>query len=102
MRGRQRDPTATAVIRGHAFVQVVARLAMAVSALGWTMRPSKLSVIGAVGRRLVPYLIEATIIPTGLFYLLLATTKELRWALIGALCFHRESRRLLGEESSPH
>jgi hypothetical protein len=50
------------------------------------MRPSKGLVIGAVGRRLVPYLIEATLIPTALFYLLLTTT-ELRWAIVGALCW---------------
>jgi hypothetical protein len=53
-------------------------------------------VIGAVCRRLVPYLIEATLIPTGLFYLLLATT-ELRWAVVGALCcsYAAVARRLL-------
>jgi hypothetical protein len=71
--------------------------------LGWTMRPSKLSVIRAVGRRLVPYLIEATLIPTGLFYLLLAVTKELRWALVGALCLSYAAvvRRILAGSPIP-
>ena len=55
--------------------------------LGWTMRPSKASVIGAVVRKLVPYLIEATLIPTALFYLLLVSTGQLRWAIVGALCW---------------
>jgi hypothetical protein len=50
------------------------------------MRPSRRVVIGAVVRRLVPYIVEATIIPTGIFYLLLLTT-ELRWALLGALAW---------------
>ena len=35
---------------------------------GWRLHPSKLSVVGAVTKRMVPYLIEATIIPTALFY----------------------------------
>jgi Protein of unknown function (DUF3159) len=67
------------------------------------MRPSRRSVIGAVGRRLVPYLVEATLIPTGLFYLLLATTKELRWALLGALClsYGAVARRLLAGSPIP-
>jgi hypothetical protein len=53
---------------------------------GWTLRPSTFSVVRAVTRRLVPYLIEATIIPMAIFYVLLATF-ELRWALVGALCW---------------
>ena len=40
--------------------------------------------VGAVARRLVPYLIEATIIPTALFYSLLVVG-DMRWALGGAL-----------------
>ena len=50
----------------------------------WTLHPSKLSVVRAVTKRLVPYLIESTLIPTVLFYVFLATT-ELRWALVAAL-----------------
>lgn len=48
------------------------------------MRPSKRLVVGAVGRRMVPHLIEFTLIPTALLYVLLILT-ELRWALLGAL-----------------
>jgi hypothetical protein len=39
-----------------------------------------------VARRLVPYLVEATIIPTTLFYVLL-TVGDIRWALAGALAW---------------
>jgi hypothetical protein len=48
--------------------------------------PSKLSVVKAVGRRMVPYLIEATIIPTALFYVFLITF-ELKWAIVAALAW---------------
>ena len=41
--------------------------------LTWRMHPSKLSVVFAVVRRLVPYLIEATLIPSVLFYAFLVT-----------------------------
>ena len=54
-------------------------------AAGWLLRPSRRIVVGAVARRLGPYLIEATVIPTALFYVLLGATRELRWALLGAL-----------------
>jgi hypothetical protein len=66
------------------------------------MRPSKRVVVGAVARRLTPYVIEATIIPTALFYLLIVTT-ELRWALLGALgwTFTAVLRRLLGRDRVP-
>lgn len=66
------------------------------------MRPSKRVVAGAVSRRLVPYLIEATIIPTALFYLLLVTT-ELRWALLGALAWSYSAvlRRLIAGRPIP-
>jgi hypothetical protein len=52
--------------------------------VAWRMNPSKLSVVMAVGRRMVPYLIEATLIPTALFYLFLITF-ELKWAIVAAL-----------------
>jgi hypothetical protein len=52
--------------------------------IGWQLRPSRRRVIGAVARRLTPYLIEATIIPTVLFYVLLVLG-DMRWALAGAL-----------------
>ena len=50
----------------------------------WQLRPSRRLVVGAVARRLMPYLVEATIIPTALFYLLLVLG-DMRWALGGAL-----------------
>jgi len=50
------------------------------------MNPSKVSVVKAVGRRMVPYLIEATIIPTALFYVFLLTF-ELKWAIVAALAW---------------
>ena len=50
------------------------------------MRPSRRRVVGAVARRLVPYLVEATIIPTALFYALLVVG-DMRWALAGALAW---------------
>ena len=52
--------------------------------IGWQLRPSRRRVVGAVARRLTPYLIEATIIPTALFYVLLVFG-DMRWALAGAL-----------------
>jgi hypothetical protein len=70
--------------------------------LGWQMSPSRLTVIGAVGRRLVPYVIEATLIPTAIFYVLLVTT-ELRWALVGALAWSYSAviRRLVAGRPIP-
>src|SRR3954469_13425036 len=52
--------------------------------VAWRSNPSKLLVVRAVGRRMVPYLIEATIIPTALFYVFLITF-ELEWAIVAAL-----------------
>jgi hypothetical protein len=54
--------------------------------VAWRTNPSKLLVVRAVGRRMVPYLIEATIIPTTLFYLFLITF-ELEWAIVAALAW---------------
>ena len=70
---------------------------------GWTLHPSKFSVIRAVTRRLVPYLIEATLIPTVLFYVMLAMTGALRWALIGALIwsYSAVARRIFGRQQVP-
>jgi hypothetical protein len=50
----------------------------------WRMHPSALSVVKAVGRRMVPYLIEATLIPTALFYVLFFTV-DLKWAIVAAV-----------------
>ena len=52
--------------------------------VAWRMHPSKLSVVKAVGRRMVPYLIEATLIPTALFYVFFIIV-DLKWAIIAAL-----------------
>ena len=54
--------------------------------LAWRMNPSKASVVTAVGRRMVPYLVEATLIPTALFYVFLITL-ELKWAIVAALAW---------------
>ena len=54
--------------------------------VAWRTNPSKLLVVKAVGRRMVPYLIEATIIPTALFYVFLITF-ELKWAIVAALAW---------------
>jgi hypothetical protein len=51
---------------------------------GWKLDPSRRCVVGAIARRLFPYLVEATIIPTALFYVLLVVG-DMRWALGGAL-----------------
>jgi hypothetical protein len=56
----------------------VATLTEASADLSLRLHPSKLSVVAAVTRRLVPYLIEATLIPTLLFYAFLITL-DLRW-----------------------
>jgi hypothetical protein len=54
---------------------------------GWLLRPSRCRVVEAVVRRLVPYLIEATVIPTALFYALLVVG-GMPWALGGALAWN--------------
>lgn len=75
---------------------------MAAAALGWRLRPSRRSVVGAVTRRLVPYLVEATLIPTALFYVLLVVG-DMRWALVGALCWSYGAvvRRVLARRPVP-
>ena len=50
----------------------------------WRLNPSKASVVQAVGRRMVPYLVEATVIPTALFYTFFVAF-GLRWAIVAAL-----------------
>jgi hypothetical protein len=66
------------------------------------MRPSPRRVVGAVARRLFPYLIEATIIPTALFYVLLVVG-DMRWALAGALAWSYGAivRRAVGGRTVP-
>ena len=62
----------------------------------WRADPSKLSVVWAVVRRMVPYLIEATVIPTLLFYAFLITL-DLKWAVVAALAwtYSAVARRIL-------
>jgi hypothetical protein len=50
----------------------------------WRMDPSAVLVVWAVTRRMVPYLIEATLIPTALFYTFFITL-GLMWAVLAAL-----------------
>lgn len=73
-----------------------------ITELDWKLHPSKLSVVRAVGKRLVPYLIESTLIPTTLFYTFLVTT-ELKWALVAALtwAYAAVGRRLLTRKPIP-
>src|ERR1700726_130707 len=49
-------------------------------------QPSKRSILGAVARRSLPHLIEATVIPAGLFYLYLAEI-NFTAARVAALCW---------------
>jgi Protein of unknown function (DUF3159) len=49
----------------------------------WRANPTKSSIVGAVLRRLVPYLVEATIIPTALFYIGLVTFGFV-WGIVAA------------------
>ena len=70
--------------------------------MGWTLHPGKLSVIGAVTRRLVPYLVEATFVPLVLFYVFL-----LSWGLTAAFLaaagwsYAAVVRRLVGRRPIP-
>ena len=75
---------------------------MTAAASGWRLRPSRRCVLGAVVRRLIPYLIEATVIPTLLFYGLLVFG-GMRWALVGALgwSYGAVARRLLARQAVP-
>jgi len=52
----------------------------------WRMHPSKVSVAWAVTRRLVPFLIEATLVPTVLFYVVLMAS-GLGWAFLAGLAW---------------
>ncbi len=68
----------------------------------WRLHPSKLSVVRAVTRRLVPYLIEATLIPTVLFYVSLLLF-GLKWAFVAALgwTYAAVARRIVGRRPIP-
>jgi uncharacterized membrane protein len=68
----------------------------------WRMHPSKLAVVGAVVRRLVPQLIEASLIPTVLFYAFFMGF-GLRWAVAAALVWSYTAvgRRLVAGRQIP-
>jgi len=70
--------------------------------VAWRMRPSKVAVVVAVTKRLVPYLIEATLIPTVLFYVFLITL-DLMWAFVAALgwSYIAVARRIVTRRSVP-
>jgi hypothetical protein len=90
--GRRRNPNAADVQPADADA----------GEIGWQLRPSRRRVVGAVARRLTPYLIEATIIPTALFYVLLVLG-DMRWALGGALIWSYGAvvRRAFGDRPVP-
>jgi hypothetical protein len=52
----------------------------------WRLQPSKLSVVLAVAKRLSPYVVEATVVPTALFYAL-GLSVGLTWAFVAALAW---------------
>jgi len=68
----------------------------------WRLEPSSASVVMAVAKRLTPILIEATLIPTLLFYAFLVTL-DLRWAFVAGLvwCYSSVGRRLIGHRTIP-
>jgi intracellular septation protein A len=70
--------------------------------MAWRMRPSKVAVVAAVTKRLVPYLIEATLIPMVLFYGFLLTL-DLRWAFVAALgwSYAAVARRIVSRRPVP-
>jgi uncharacterized membrane protein len=70
--------------------------------MGWTLHPGKLSVIGAVTKRLVPYLVEATFVPLVLFYVFLISF-GLTAAFLAAAgwTYSAVVRRLVGRRPIP-
>src|SRR3954451_21757059 len=70
--------------------------------VSWRLHPSKRSVIVAVTKRLVPYLIEATLVPTVLFYAFLVSF-GLTAAFSAALAWTYSAvvRRVIGRTRVP-
>ena len=68
----------------------------------WRLHPSKFSVVKAVGRRMVPYLVEATLIPSILFYAFFVSL-ELKWAILAVLAWTYGSiiRRVVTRQRVP-
>src|SRR5579859_3964596 len=65
-------------------------------------QPSKRSILGAVARRSLPHLIEATVVPAILFYLYLSLI-NFEAAMAAALCwsYGALARRLIGRRGVP-
>lgn len=72
------------------------------SAEPWRLDPSWLSVVWAVVRRLWPFLVEATLIPTAAYYVTLATFGQF-WGIVAAsTCTYLSvARRLLLRQAVP-
>ena len=70
--------------------------------VSWRLHPTKWSVVRAVVRRLVPFLVEATLIPTVLFYAFLAAL-GLFWAFIASAGWSLAcvARRLVRRQTVP-
>ncbi|MGH9272951.1 MAG: VC0807 family protein [Ilumatobacteraceae bacterium] len=70
--------------------------------MSWRLHPTKVSVVRAVVRRLVPFLIEATIIPAVIFYAFFAAF-GLFWAFIASAgwSFACVARRLVCRQAVP-
>lgn len=68
----------------------------------WQLHPTRRSVAAAVGRRMVPFLIEATLIPTLLFYVVVASL-GMMWAFaaVTGWSFACAARRLVHGEAVP-
>ena len=68
----------------------------------WRLDPSWLSVVWAVVRRLWPYLIEATVVPTAAYYLFLTSFGQV-WGIVAAsVCTYLSvGRRLLLRQPVP-
>lgn len=52
----------------------------------WRVDPSRMSVVGAVVRRLLPYLVEATVVPTAVYYVGLVAFGQAWGILAAAAC----------------
>jgi hypothetical protein len=70
--------------------------------MSWRLHPSKLSVVVAVTKRLAPYLIEATVVPTALFYAL-GLSIGLTWAFVAAVAwtYSAVARRIVSGRRVP-
>ena len=68
----------------------------------WRVDPSPMSVVGAVTRRLFPYLVEATLLPTAMYYVGLLTFGQVWGVVFAAACTYLSvGRRLLRRQPVP-